>query len=103
MKRYRIRFGSVFLTAAAISAVFVLPWSDSHAQSSPTFSVDWHYISAGVATTRNSCFVLSGTVGQPAPGYSSASNGEFALLAGFWVAAPTTNVDEIFFNGFEEC
>jgi hypothetical protein len=25
------------------------------------------------------------------------------VLAGFWSAAPTTGLDEIFFNSFEDC
>ena len=78
-----------------------VPWSDTRAQSVGP-SVDLHVIDAGNSKTlRNSCFHLSGSIGQPAPGYSSSSS--YGLNAGFWAAAPNKNRDEIFFNGFEEC
>ncbi|MEP6484985.1 MAG: hypothetical protein ABJB01_11095 [Rudaea sp.] len=89
-----------FALAVALACVTAVPWSDTQAQSSTT-SVDFHLVNAGGKALRNSCFHLSGTVGQPAPGYSSSAN--YSVNAGFWAAAPTTNRDEIFFNGFEGC
>jgi hypothetical protein len=89
------------LLAVALVSVSAVPWSDGRAQSA-TPSIDFHLIDSGSSKTlRNSCFHLSGSIGQPAPGYSSSAG--YAVNAGFWAAAPTTNRDEIFFNGFEEC
>jgi hypothetical protein len=80
--------------------------SNTRAQSAPTFDIDWHLISSGGTTlvggtSRSSCFIVNGTVGQAAPGYSSG--GVYSLYAGFWTAAPTMRTDEIFFDGFEGC
>jgi hypothetical protein len=89
------------LLAAALVCITAVPWSDTQAQSS-TPSADFHLIAAGNGKTlRNSCFHLSSTIGQPAPGYSSSAS--YSVNAGFWASAPTKNRDEIFFNGFEEC
>jgi hypothetical protein len=89
------------LTVAALVAVAAIPWSDSNAQSGPAFSIDYHVITSGGTRLRNSCFVLSGTAGETSPGYSSG--GVYALLAGFWPAAPVVNQDQLFFDGFEGC
>jgi len=71
----------------------------------PSYSIDFHTISAGGNTLRNNCFSLSGTVGQAAPGYSTTTSGmpTYSVYAGFWSAAPLTGLDEIFFTGFQEC
>lgn len=66
-----------------------------------TYSIDFHVISAGGNTLRGNCYRLSGTIGQPAPGFSSASI--YSLIGGYWQAAPSSATDEIFFNGFERC
>lgn len=89
------------LLAAAWVGVSAVPWSDTQAQSSPP-AVDFHIIdSGGGKLLRNSCFHLSGSIGQPVPGYSSSAS--YSVTEGFQAAAPTKNRDEIFFNGFEEC
>ena len=89
------------LLAAALGCVTAVPWSDTQAQSAAP-SIDFHVIDTGHSKTlRNSCFHLSGSIGQPVPGYSSAPG--VSVNAGFQAAAPTKNRDEIFFNGFEEC
>ena len=44
---------------------------------------------------------LGRTAGQPVPGYGSG--GSYVVTSGFWAAAPTHGLDDIFFNGFEEC
>jgi hypothetical protein len=88
------------LLAAALACVTAMPWSDTHAQTAAP-RVDIHLVASGGKALRNSCFHLAGTIGQPAPGYSSAAT--YSVNAGFWAAAPTTNRDEIFFNGFEGC
>jgi hypothetical protein len=96
--RVRIRF-----SMPAIAA-FVLGFSVSLAADSPAqaaSSIGFHYISAGGHALTNSCYRMSGTAGQPVPGYSSATN--ISVVEGFWTAAPTTGLDEIFFNGFEDC
>ena len=67
----------------------------------PTYSIDFYAISTGGNTLLGSCYRLSGTVGQPAPGYSSGSIE--SLIAGYWQPAPIAATDEIFFNGFQGC
>ena len=76
------------------------------AQAEPVYSVDWHLISSGGSTvaagsSRSSCFVVDGTIGQTVPGFSNG--GIYAVYAGFWTPMPNTQGDEIFFNGFEGC
>jgi hypothetical protein len=75
--------------------------SDAHAGTTPTYSIDFHVISAGGTSLKSSCFRLSGTVGQPVPGYSSGNI--YSLIAGYWQPAAATGSDEIFYNGFEGC
>ena len=60
-------------------------------------------LGAGSHAQSSGCFHLSGTVGQVAAGYSSSGSGTYSITAGFWPVAPTTELDEIFFNGFEKC
>lgn len=95
----RQRISCALLGAASLLSAGAAP--DTRAQAAPLFSVDWYVISPSGNQSRNGCFVLNGTTGQPAPGYSSG--GVYALLSGFWTAAPITGGDEIFFNSFEEC
>jgi hypothetical protein len=96
----RPALGGLLLSAAWVF-VSAVPWSDTQAQSSPP-AIDFHIIdSGGGKLLRNSCFHLSSSIGQPVPGYSSAAS--YTVTEGFQAAAPTTNRDEIFFNGFEEC
>ena len=95
------------LLAAALVCVTAVPWSDTQAQTA-SLSIKFHVIDAAhKQTLRSSCFHLNGSIGQPAPGYSSApgnvSEPPVSVNAGFQAAAPTKNRDEIFFNGFEEC
>lgn len=66
-----------------------------------TYGIAWHAINPGITRARNSCFLLSATMGQAVPGY--ASGAEFVVTSGFWAAAPITQLDEIYFNGFERC
>jgi len=75
--------------------------SDARAQAAPQFSIDWHVVTAGGDQLRNNCFIVNGTMGQPTPGYSSG--GVYALLSGFWSAAPFSGADRIFFSSFEGC
>ena len=89
------------LLAAALVCVSAVPWSDTRAQSAGAVDRFPRDRRGQQQTLRNSCFHLTGSIGQPAPGYSSASG--FSVNAGFQAAAPTKNRDEIFFNGFEEC
>lgn len=96
----RRRIARIAFSAAVLAAVAAIPSADSLA-SGPAYSIDFHYISAGQKTSRNSCFVLNGTAGQAAPGYSSG--GIYSLLAGFWSAAPVAGQDQLFFDGFEGC
>jgi hypothetical protein len=88
------------LLAAALACVTAVPWSDTQAQATAP-NIGIHLVDAGGKALRNSCFHLSGTVGQPAPGYSSSA--AYSVKAGFWAVAPVKNRDQIFFNGFEGC
>ena len=92
------RVASAFIGAALLFGVAAT--SQSRAQTAPTFSIDWHVVGPAGGQVRNSCFVVNGTAGQTAPGYSSG--GSFALFSGFWFASATAG-DEIFLNGFEGC
>jgi len=67
----------------------------------PAYRVSPHAISAGGNTLHNSCYRLSGTLAQVAPGYSSGD--VYTLDAGYWTFPPATNSNEIFYAGFEEC
>ncbi len=88
----------------AVALGTAVPSSNGSAQSTPPYSIDFHIITAGHQPLRNSCVILSSSLGQTAPGYSSDSTGQFwSVLAGFWVAEPATGRDEIFFDGFEGC
>jgi hypothetical protein len=104
MKRDRTpnRLGVALLLFAimALTTPVGSRWSGAHASTPPTYSIDFHTIDAGSSSLRGSCFHLSGTVGQAAPGYSSGSI--YALIAGYW-QSPSSASDEIFFNGFEGC
>ena len=90
---------------AAFTAIVALRAPDLRADVPPTYSVDFHAISAGGATSDNSCFHLSATLVQPAPGYSATSEVAplYSVYAGFWSAIMTAAPDELFFTGFEEC
>jgi len=101
----RARIALPLLAAGAMLPVIAILSPDSRAGVAPSYTIDFHTIGAGGTARRNSCFGLSGTVGQSAPGYSSTISGTatYALYAGFWPAAPQTALDEIFFTGFEEC
>jgi hypothetical protein len=68
-----------------------------------TYSINFYAITAGGNTLRGKCFVVSGSVAQIAPGYSSG--GIYALYSGyqFPVTPSSATGDEIFFNGFEGC
>lgn len=91
----------VFMAMASILST-TLKSSVAHASATvPTYSIDHYVISAGGRSMRGNCFLLSGTLGQTAPGYSSASI--FSLIAGYWQPAASATSDEIFFNGFEGC
>ena len=66
----------------------------------PTYTIDFHVITAGASAMRSRCYGLVGTVGQTAPGYSSAST--YSIVGGFWTGEVSAS-DEIFYNGFEGC
>ncbi|MEO6297625.1 MAG: hypothetical protein ABIO74_11020 [Dokdonella sp.] len=89
-----------FLRIVLVLLLAAIPWSGSRALATPP-AIDFHTISSGGQSLQNSCFRLSGTVGQAAPGYSSGLT--LSVVAGFWAAAPTMGLDEIYFNGFEAC
>jgi hypothetical protein len=104
MTYFRMRHGagmtlSVLAMMALVSTV-ILRSSDASA-GTPTYSITFYAISAGGNTLHGSCYVLSGTLGQTAPGYSSGSID--SLIAGYWQPALIAATDEIFFNGFQGC
>lgn len=94
------RLGAVATFLGATAFVYIATPSDLRA-GTPTYSIDFHTISAGGNALHGNCYRLSGTVGQVAPGYSSGST--YSLIAGYWQPGPPAAVDEIFFNGFEGC
>jgi hypothetical protein len=104
--RIHLRIGVALplLAAIALASITAIRSSDSLA-GVPTYSIGYRIISAGGDSLRNSCFGVSGTVGQVAPGYSNESSGgtTVSVYTGFWPAAPATGLDEIFFTGFEGC
>lgn len=86
---------------AALGSACVAASADSGALVAPQFDIAWHVTSTGGTQVRGGCFIVNGTAGQPAPGYSSG--GIYSLLSGYWALAPLSGSDEIFFNGFEGC
>jgi hypothetical protein len=96
----RTRFRGALFALPVFALTFVC--SGSTGQGATIYTVDIHRIGPGSAALANGCFRLSSSVGQPAPGYSSDGS-TYALLAGFWAAAPAQGVDEIYFDGFERC
>jgi hypothetical protein len=99
-KRVRLRMPALVLVACA-TVLMASPSSDSHAGTTPTYRIDFHRISAGGGSSRNACYRLDGSVGQPAPGYSSGPT--FTVVAGFMPAAIVDRPDSLFFSGFEGC
>ena len=99
-KCFGTRIGFAMALVAAIASTSTLQWSDALA-GTPTYSINFYVMGAGGHTLQSNCFRLSGTVGQPAPGYSSGSIE--SLIAGYWQPAPVVATDEIFFSGFEVC
>lgn len=99
--RSRAGWAMPALAALTMAAVTALPWSDGHAGTTPTYSIDFHRISSGGSALRSHCYRLAGSVGQAAPGYSSGST--ISIVGGFWLAAPIEDQDQMFFNGFEGC
>lgn len=106
----RFRPCSIMFCAALISAAPTATSADTsaaddtsgnNAQTTSTYSIGWHSIDPGISRLRNSCFLLSATAGQPVPGHGAG--GSYVVTSGFWAAAPSSGLDEIFFNGFEEC
>jgi len=96
----RSRAFRTLLSTLGSACIAFLPLH-ANASPPPTYSIDFHTISAGGNLLQGSCYRLSGTVGQVAPGYSSGSI--YALIAGYWQPAPPAAVDELFFDGFERC
>lgn len=96
---WRAAKGALALAFMA-ACIFAVPSSDTRAAGG-AIGIGAHVISSGGAKLHNSCYRVSGTIGQTAPGFSDSAG--YSVTAGFWVAAPTTHLDEIYFNGFEAC
>lgn len=62
------------------------------------YSISWQASGSGGGVSSAAGTTVSGTVGQPSPGYSDG--GGYQLTAGFWVAAPLLS-DRIFSDGFQ--
>jgi hypothetical protein len=90
---------------AAFTSIIAFRAPDVRADVLPTYSIDVHVITAGGTALRDSCFHLSGTLAQPAPGYSASNSGApmYSVYAGFWSAMVAMSPDAVFFTGFEEC
>lgn len=122
--RARARLRLRTLAACGLASIVAIPWTTGYAQTAPaqspyctpasagqtpTYCVNWSAVtSGGIRRAHNSCYLLSGTVGQlaPAPGYAyqaTAGATNYGVFSGFWAAAQTSGLDEIFFNGFEDC
>jgi hypothetical protein len=97
----RLRFALAATMGLTLISATGLHSPDVQAAPTPTYSIDFYVISSGGSSLKNSCFRLSGTIGQPAPGYSSGAI--FSLIAGYWQPAVAVASDEIFYNGFEGC
>ena len=74
----------------------------------PLYCINWSALTNGsIQRAHNGCYLLAASIGQvsPAPGfaYSQTGSSGYAVFSGFWAAAQVTDVDEIFFNGFEGC
>lgn len=63
----------------ALGAVVICGAATASAQD---FSIDWYTIDGGGGTSTGGGFELSGTIGQPDPGF--LSGGGFELEGGFW-------------------
>jgi hypothetical protein len=97
--RSRSRIGACALVAVA-TALIASPSSSGRAGTS-TYSIDVHRIGAGGGSMRNACYRLSGSAGQPAPGYSNGAT--YSVNAGFWPAVAVERPDQLFFSGMEGC
>lgn len=96
LRARRLPAFAIVLAILPVLASFAAP--SQHA----TYRIEQHLMSAGGSRLHNSCFVLNGTAGQGAPGYSSSA--DFALLGGFWPAVSTkAPSDQLTFSGFEGC
>ena len=70
----------------------------------------WEYAAMLAATSGAACAASAGTgpVTVTSPNGQAAiriapDGGSYVVTSGFWAAAPTHGLDDIFFNGFEEC
>lgn len=86
----------------AILALGILsvPFAQPAAQA-VTYGIGWHAISNSARVSRNGCFAVAGTVGQPALQPSMGST--YAIVPGYLTATSTATRDTIFYNGFERC
>jgi hypothetical protein len=91
------------LTLAVVASTITMASADSRAvQAEPDYHVSFHIISSGGSPHSSGCFRLSNTLGQAVPGYSGGD--QFFMFSGFWMPAPaSTTMDEIFFDGLQEC
>ena len=90
-----------FALASACCLILAAAAPVLRAQSTPPFSIDHYVIAAAGARSRASCFIVTGTAGQAAPGYSSGAT--FSVVSGYWATVAAGGRDEIFFDGFEGC
>jgi hypothetical protein len=126
---FQARSGTGFFAHARLAvllfSVAVAPWTAASAQTTPTpppycttagsgqtpaYCINWSAVTnGGIQRASNSCYRLNGTIGQlaPEPGYvyqAAAGGGtNYGVFSGFYSAAQTTGLDEIFFDGFEGC
>ena len=98
-RRARSRVTWPVLVVCAALGLSTANGSNSDAQAA--VSMGFKFIGSAGHNLKNACYRLSGSAGQAAPGYSSSA--KYSDSAGFWVAAPTAALDEIYFNSFEDC
>jgi hypothetical protein len=86
-----------------VAAALVLAGAAPAAYTAGNYSIDFYAITAGGDTLRGQCYMITGSLGQVAPGYSS--HGVYAVYSGYQFPVPPNSAsgDEIFFNGFEGC
>ena len=99
--RRRTRLRMPALVLAALAALIAAPSPESRAGTTPTYRIDFHRVSTGGGSSRNACYRLASSIGQPAPGYSSGPT--YSVVAGFMPAGIVDRPDQLFFSGFEGC
>ena len=68
------------LTPALVLAV----WAASATANAQSYSIDWHTLDGGGATSTGGMYSVTGTLGQPDAALTLMTGGNFSLTGGFW-------------------